>query len=255
MMIEHKFLNVPPSNQNILDLFAGEWSSKMPSWSGLVASPGHAELFNDARVHWAWDQLGPFNDMDIIELGPLEGAHSFMFENMGAKSVTAIESNTRSFLRCLCVKQIFNLKRVNFVLGNFLPYLENTKKVDFLFASGVLYHMTDPLILLKFMCACTDRLFIWTHYYDEDVVARREDILLFAVPEAIGGTQYRGAKRLYPEAALNWQGFSGGADSYSIWLERASLLNFLQANGFEVSINFDHKEHPNGPALALCARR
>src|SRR5581483_9340588 len=42
-----------PADQNVMDLFDGEWSSKLPEDLGLVTRPGFAKLFEDARVIWA----------------------------------------------------------------------------------------------------------------------------------------------------------------------------------------------------------
>lgn len=254
-LVEDKFLTLAPNAQNIIDLFQGEWSTKMPDDSGLISEPGHADLFNDHRVLWAEQELGPVKGKNIVELGPLEGAHSCMFERLGAQSVAAVESNTRSFLKCLCVKEVFKLKRVDFLLGDFLPYLDSLEKADLIFASGVLYHMVDPLRLLNLICSKTDKFFLWTHYFDAAVISKRADKDLFADLGKINGTDSLGSKRLYPEAALSWKGFSGGAHSYAIWLERNSLLDFIRERGFEIKLNFDHADHPNGPALAVCAAR
>ena len=254
-VIKDKFLTLSPNSQNVIDLFQGEWSSRMPDDSQLISKPGHADLFNDHRVLWAEQELGPIKGMNIVELGPLEGAHSCMFERLDAQSVTAIESNTRSFLKCLCVKEVFKLKRVDFLLGDFLPYLDSLDKADLIFASGVLYHMVDPLRLLNLICSKADKFFLWTHYFDATVISKRADRDLFADLGKINDTDSMGSKRLYPEAALSWKGFSGGAHSYAVWLERNSLLSFIKEKGFEIKINFDHADHPNGPALAICAAR
>jgi Protein of unknown function (DUF1698) len=255
MNIDYSFINSSPENQNIIDLFKGEWHSKMPEDSGAISEPGPSDLFNDPRVSWASNVLGPFQGMDILELGPLEGAHSYMMERLGANSVTAIEANTRAFLKCLCVKEALELKRVRFKLGNFLPYLETCQKVDLIFASGVLYHMAEPFKLLDLLSTKADRVFIWTHYYDALMMAERADNELFAPPEPFGGPNLRGSRRLYPEAATSWKGFGGGPDTYAVWLERESLVGFLTERGFQVEVSFDHPHHPAGPALALCASR
>jgi Protein of unknown function (DUF1698) len=252
--IENRFVHDAPSQQAVVDLFQGEWSSKMPPESGLLSLPGHAELFDDPRVTWACKELGPFEGMDIIELGPLEGAHSYMMDRLGARSVVAIEANTRAYLKCLCIKEVFGLKNVRFELGDFSKALYTVEHADLIFASGVLYHMTEPLDLLEQMCSKTNRLFLWTHYFDDAIIASRDDHELFA-PVQEAGNGYRLSKRLYPEAALNWTGFSGGVDTYAAWIERESLLRFITDHGFSVRVEFDHKDHPNGPALALCASR
>ena len=250
-----RFVIEAPSAQNIVNIFADEWSSRMPPNLDAVSTPGHADLFADGRITWADQVIGPFRGMDVLELGPLEGAHSTMLEQLGAASVTAIEGNSRAFLKCLCVKELMGLTRTRFKLGNFLPYLQDCQPYDAIICSGVLYHMTDPLRLLDLVTRKADRLLIWTHVYDKEVVADRDDRELFAPSEALAGTPYRGSRRLYPEAALTWKGFSGGADSHAIWMEKPSLLGFLEDRGYATFVEFDHPSHPNGPAVGVCAKK
>ena len=80
MDISTGFIQTTPSPQNVVDLFDGEWSTTMSADVGAVARPGHADLFRDGRITWANEVLGPMRDLDILELGPLEGAHSWMLE-------------------------------------------------------------------------------------------------------------------------------------------------------------------------------
>lgn len=257
--IANRFIMTAPSSQNIIDLFEGEWSSAMPLASGLVSRPGHAQLFNDDRIHWAADRLGPFVDRTVLELGPLEGAQSFMLQHYGAKEVIAVEANAGAFLRCLCVKEIFGLDRVRFLLGDFGQYLEaSERQFDAIIASGVLYHMTDPVALLQQIVAHTDKVMLWTHYYDELAILDRADRQLFisdrGVDQLLG--KYRGVRKLYAQEALDWKGFSGGTNTHTIWLEQASILEFFRDSGFErIEVKFDQKDHPNGPAFAVCAER
>ncbi len=248
-----------PHAQNVIDLFAGEWSSKMPVDSGLC-SGGTAELFDDARIAWTDRVLGPIRGQNVLELGPLEGGHSYMMHRLGARSVTAIESNPRAFLRLLCVKEVFGLDTVHPMLGSFVPFLQQLggRRFDLVIASGVLYHMTEPLQLLGLLCGATDRLLLWTHYYDADAIRCRDDAGLFEAPRMLccDGFECTGSRRAYPGAALAWSGFSGGANPYAIWLSRDGILDFLRSRGFaHIEIGFDHPSHPNGPAFALAARR
>src|SRR5205085_12295967 len=61
------------------------------------------------------------------------------------------------------------LKRSEFLLGDFALYLQSCReRFDMVFASGVLYHMEDPLALIRDIARVTDRCFIWTHYFDEN---------------------------------------------------------------------------------------
>jgi hypothetical protein len=255
---EAEFVTAAPSNQAVADLFAGEWSSAFPPEMGIATAPGHARLFEDARIRWMESTLGPVQGMDVLEIGPLEAAHSYMLQELGAASVLAIESNRRAFLKCLCVKEIMNLDRVRFLLGDAVAWLEQEARTyDLLVASGILYHMAEPLRFLDAVTARSDRVFLWTHHYDETVISRREDSRQFAPAGRLRpDADWQGSKRLYPGDATAWKGFSGGRHPFAIWLTRDTILGYLEARGFTIlGVEFDHRDHPNGPALALAARR
>lgn len=248
-----------PTRQNIVDLFEGEWSSQLPPGSGLVSS-GKAELFDDARVRWAEEKLGPIENMDVLELGPLEGGHSYLLHWFGARSITSIEANSRAFLRLLCVKELLEITTLHPMLGDFLAWLreEQHKRFDLVFASGVLYHMPDPLELLDLVCGVSDRLFLWSHYYDDKLIAAGSDAVLFGPPEIQTRNDFSclGARRDYPQAALAWRGFSGGPKPFATWLTQDGILGFLRHRGMtKIEVAFDHPDHPNGPAFAIAARR
>jgi SAM-dependent methyltransferase len=244
-----------PSNQNIIDLFKDEWSSKIPIHINAVSTPGHADLFTDPRIIWAWEKLGPFKDKAILELGPLEGAHTYILESLGAKKVTSVEANTNAFLKCLCIKEIFNLKNSEFKLGNFIPYLKKCDQYDLIVASGVLYHMADPLEFLNLITSKSNKIFIWTHYYNKDIINQRSDKNLFAEPTDLNKIGLIASKRAYPIEALSWAGFSGGKDSYAYWIVKDSLLKYFEDRGYSISTSFDQVDHPNGPAIAICATK
>lgn len=248
-----------PSNQNILDIFSGEWASKMPDEAHLVTEPGFAGLFEDSRIIWLSEIFGSFEGKQVLELGPLEGGHSYMLHKRGAANIDAVESNTRAFLKCLCIKEIFGLQNVNFMLGDFNAFLEETnKKYEFVVASGVLYHMSDPIKLLRLIAKVTDKVMIWTHYYDESVISSNKilakkfsDLHKFSSE----GIPIEWAEQSYREA-LDWQGFCGGSQPTSKWLTRQSILNLLASLGFsELSIKFEKSDHPNGPCFAICAAK
>ena len=253
------YVNKEPKNQNILNIFADEWSSAMPDDSGLVTKPGKSRLFDDDRIKWIEEILGGFHSIDILELGPLEGGHSYMLQRMGAKKITSIEANTRAFLKCLCIKEIFDLNRVEYKLGDFVSFLKETDVTfDLVIACGVLYHMMNPIELLELISQVTDKVFIWTHYYDREIITGNKMLSFkFGPLESFEyrGDMYLAAKQSY-EKALDWSGFCGGAQPTSKWLCRDSIINCLQKLGFsKITIGFDDPSHPNGPAFAIYAKR
>src|SRR3954464_14009309 len=93
-----------PSVQAAVDIFKGEWSSKFPAEAGPVTA-GQWALFEDARLAWALERLGGVAGKTALELGPLEGGHSYMLQRSGAASVVAVEGNPRAYLKCLLVKE------------------------------------------------------------------------------------------------------------------------------------------------------
>jgi hypothetical protein len=245
-----------PSAQLAIDIFEGEWSSLLPQ--GYGDTGGRAELFEDPRIAWAIERVGGVEGRRILELGPLEGGHTTMLERAGA-AVTAVEANARSYLKCLVTKEIMGLTRSTFLRGDFVAYLERDRPTyDMVVASGVLYHMVDPLRLLDLIAGCSDTILLWTHYFDADVIAGTTSARNFTsepVEVERGGRAYTLHRRDYLEA-LTWGGFSGSGGTWSHWLSRDDLLAYVEALGYtEVDIAFEQVDHPNGPALALVARR
>jgi hypothetical protein len=116
------YISSAPSPQNALNIFEGEWSSALPEpFSYLKA--GTSQLFNDKRIDWLADEIGGVANKSILELGPLEGGHTYMLEKLNASSIVAIESNTHAFLKSLIVKELFELKRARFLCGDFIAFL------------------------------------------------------------------------------------------------------------------------------------
>jgi hypothetical protein len=178
---------------------------------------------------------------------------------MGAKKIFAIEANSRAFLKCLCIKEIFDLNKVIFRYGDFRSFFEeNDEQYDVLIASGVLYHMSDPLHLIKQISRVSDQIFIWTHYYDEIVINSRPDLRnKFRKLEdvEVDGIHCQWIEQSYG-SALDWSGFCGGSGPTSKWLTRQSIISFLTSSGYnQIDISFESPDHPNGPSFALCAQR
>ena len=258
MNILDEYIKDSPRDQNALDIFEGGWSSELPRpWKNLRA--GTIPLFEDPRIDWAAEQLGGFKGQRVVELGPLEAGHTYMLESMGAESILAIEANKRAYLKCLIVKEVLNLKRSRFLLGDFISFLrENNTSFDVCLASGVLYHMHRPAELIHLISRASNKVILWTHYYDKTIIENNPTL----AHKFSGSTRpnYNGFnhvlhKYVYKEA-LGWGGFCGGSDPYSYWMSRDGILACLDFFGFkDLRIGFDHPNHPNGPSFCVIGLR
>ena len=100
-----------------------------------------AARLRDPRVAWAITALGGVEGRQVLEVGPLEGGHTWMLEQAGAARVIAVEANARALLRCLIVKELVGLPRTTFLLGDALAYLDaSPPPFDAALAAGVLSH-------------------------------------------------------------------------------------------------------------------
>ena len=135
---------------------------------------------------------------------------------------------------------------------------KSTRTFDVIFASGVLYHMTDPAKLLFDMSRRSNQLFVWTHYVDAVNIDMKPAVKAHFGPAQVlewDGCRYEQYTYSY-QHALDWNGFCGGSAPAAAWLTRDSILNLLQHCGFgKVTIGFDHPDHPHGPAFGLVAHR
>ncbi|WP_158817009.1 bifunctional 2-polyprenyl-6-hydroxyphenol methylase/3-demethylubiquinol 3-O-methyltransferase UbiG [Methylocapsa sp. S129] len=245
-----------PSAQNAVDAIDG-WVGRFPPEYALKA--GDAALFDDPRVRFALDRFGPVAGRDVLEIGPLEAAHTRTLAEAGA-IVDAIEANKKAYLRCLVAKEIMRFS-ANFYLGDAVKWLEETpKRYDLIFACGVLYHMPDPLRLLEAIGARTDAVCLWTHFVDVDSLpigdARRKDWNATLETQRFRGADIRLYRRSYVRANEHAT-FCGGIFDEHRWMDRNGLLKALAALGMtEIVVDGEnHTDSPHGPFLSVFARR
>ncbi len=252
-----EYVKAAPSPQQALDIFRGEWSSALPgSLSGCKA--GIVPLFDDDRVTWFIKEIGGVGGKTVMELGPLEGGHTWMLEKAGASQITAIEANTRAFLKCLLVKELLVLRNSRFLCGDFMEYLrQDGPRFDVCLAAGVLYHVQNPVELLALLARrCTGHLLLWTHYYNKALVAFNPELASrFTAAQPVEYAGFSGTLHCQEyRTDLKRPGFCGGSKMTSQWLSREDILNGLAHFGFRnLRIGFDEPRHPHGPALAVVA--
>jgi hypothetical protein len=253
-----QYIRTMPSPQNALDLFKGEWWSSFPA-GGAPLQAGATPLFDDGRIRFAVDNFGGVKDLSILELGPLEGGHTYMLEKAGAREIVAVEANARAFLKCLIAKEVLGLEASHFVLGDFEEYLRNPpKRFDAAIACGVIYHLRNPVELILNLAKVTDRVYVWTQYYIAERLAAIPHMKhRFRHSEAaeVGGFRHTLHRYEYGDF-LDTTRFAGGSDDYSSWLSKDDLLGAFRHAGFTgITVGEDDLQHANGPCISFVARK
>jgi hypothetical protein len=252
-----QYVDSAPSAQNAVDAIPG-WTCALPPEACATAGP--LPLYADDRIAWLLGQYGNLEGCSVLELGPLEGSHTYMIERAGAARIDAVEANKLAYLRCLVFKELVHLQRARFHLGNFVAWLEEPKlRYDLIVASGVLYHLRDPLEFLERAAAVTDALFLWTHYMSDEAMPL-SDIRRGAFRNSVERRAFRGLEvRLFPRSyhrAEESASFCGGLFDDHRWVERDDLLAVLNALGFDsLQVAHEQVDHPNGPSFSVFARR
>lgn len=238
-----------PSDMHSLTIFNNSWITSVP---GAESITGNIPLCQDSRIQWLIDNK-TLQGMNVLELGPLEGGHTYMLEKIGGAIVTAIEANPQSFLKTLILKNYFKLK-AKILYGDFIKYLSEQiyKSFDLCVAVGVLYHMADPLSFLTNISKNFKRIFIWTHYFDTKRMKFNESFDREPYIIVNEGKEIIMHKHNYSRKDNR---FLGGIDKYSFWLERESLLSYLKYSGFTNITLVSENTHPTYPDVCLYAEK
>jgi Protein of unknown function (DUF1698) len=250
-------VSAAPSPQQAIDAVPDSWASRFPPPLSHLRA-GEATLFEDPRISWAFERLGGMQGKTVLDLGPLEGAHSYMAERAGASRVVGVEANRMAFLKCLVTKELLELRSCSFLCGEVIQYLSDAQEpVDVCIACGILYHMTEPVRLIDLISRSASQMIIWTHIYDEAALSNPNlaGKLSGAQEVDYNGFHHQVHRHSYGiDSRLG--GFFGGTQPYSSWLPRAELMRALAHFGWKnIEVAFEELSHPNGPSLALVAER
>jgi hypothetical protein len=158
------------------------------------------------------------------------------------------------------VGEPFGWRDIRLLPWRFHVWLENPpSRYDFIVASGVLYHMQDPIRLLELVSRNADAFYLWTHYYDKKAmptddlrhtpfVGEPEIQMINGIPVHLYTRSYHGA----------WQSksFCGGIHDLHRWIEKDDIISVIQSFGFnDIRVAHDEPAHQNGPSFSIFARR
>jgi hypothetical protein len=247
-----RFETRSPSSQTALDIFSGRWTSDCSHIAPGTISGETPHFRDDRRCGEAAELFDGLDGKRILELGPMEGAHTWKMEQLGADEIIAVEANTEAYLKCLVVKEISGMKRAHFLLGDFSEYLAGDHpRFDLIFCSGVLYHMRDPARLISLMAAATDRVFVWTHYFRPEL---KHSLALQKQKVIYDGMHLDYYVGKYPNP--QHERFLGGNQDEFAWLEQGQLFDLFRHFGLvNIRVLGDELDHPNGACITFGAWR
>jgi len=201
-----------------------------------VASGGDYQVTNDRRVQQFLERFP--NVRTILELGSLEGGHTFMLaRHQGVERVLAIEGRLANIDKAKFIGSLLGISNVQFKHANLeQSQLQSFGYFDAIFCCGLLYHLTEPWKLLSQAPLVAPSLFVWTVYANEDEATIEIEGL-------------RG--REYTEGGLNEP--LSGLSPKSTWLTLPSLLELLKRSGYGDIEILEKSQNPNGPAVSLAA--
>lgn len=260
--LENPFVTAPPSPQNAIDLFPGEWASKFPD-DGPAVATGTVTLFEDERLPWADSALRSlggtgFGRQSVIELGPLEGGHTYMLEKkLDAREVIAVEANARAYLKCLIAKELLALKRSQFLLGDAIPYLRDTERTfDVGVACAFFYHLLNPVEAMALLAAKCREIFVWSVVFDPSLFEKHPAMRpTFGPPES---HEVRGFRHtLHPHSygeSFDITKFLGGTQASCRWMVADDVVGALRHFGFSKLVT-EQEDHLFGKAVRVAAIR
>ncbi len=251
--IEDRLILKNPTPQTALDIFKGTWLSSFPGEYSQYKA-GHIPLFDDSRIPESTKFLGPIEGKKFLDLGPLEGGQAYVLEKMGAQSVVSIEANSILYLKCLVAKEILGMQRVRFLCGDVVEFLKTTSEhFDICIASGILYHMTNPVELLWLLSQKIDKLLIWTHYFCE-VDASRNKISSF---KKISKFEFQDVSYNYhrQEYGVDFETnvYCGGTAQHSNWMNKEGILTALREFNYTQVNVLQDGDSVNGPFMLITA--
>lgn len=198
------------------------------------------------------DRLGGFENKQILELGPYEGYHTCYLHQNGAGQTVSVEGNPRNFLKCLIVKNHYGLDNTQFLLGDATKYLIRTKRTfDFILASGILYHLANPIAALRQMTDRSDAIGICTTIYDAKnlvfkMTGRTREFHLDGEPPIVLHER--------PNPTGKTQDAKFGLESSAWLLSREDLLRYLKYRDFRVEL-YGTSFQPGSHRLQLYAEK
>lgn len=229
-----RFCELYPTDANAYALRAGTWKF---DYERLDRAGIEKNILSDGRPMYCAETFPGFSDFDILELGCSDGYNTAGLEMVGAKHVTAIDANADGFLKACLLKNALSLKS-KFLLGDFLQYIQTPGlRYDLVYASGILYHLLDPVDFILRCGKVSDNLFLWTFYHNAETIASHayeRQRFVDSEKRYFKRETFIYHKRIYDPEFVAAAKYQGGIESAAYWLSLDDLMRALSLAGFRI---------------------
>lgn len=203
---------------------------------GIETAPSGVDALDDVRLDLVVEACGgSMEGRSIVDLGCLEGGFTLAFAALGAGHAVGIEARDVSVQRCELARDLLGLSNAEFVLGVIEEELSARPPFDVVFATGILYHVSDPAaVLVSMREACSEVALIDTHVAHPTEPSHRCSEI---VTHSSGGHEYRG--RMFPEYAADGSDgdiedllWAAWGDTDAFWPLEDDLVAMIRDAGF-----------------------
>ena len=210
----------------------GPWLSTFPKHG--ITTGGTYDPVGDPRVTRFFEVFP--NVQRILELGSFEGGHTLaLAEHPGVSRVVGLESRDANLKKSALLRRLVPMPNAAFSQCNLETVsLQSYGQFDAIFCCGLLYHLPDPIKLLKQFAGAAPNIYIGTHY---------------AIEVDIEVNGVRGS--VYKEHGL--KDTLSGMSMTSLWLTLDCLLSTLTECGYEI-LSSDPVPHGHGPFVNIFAK-
>jgi len=186
------------------------------------------------------------NGFRVLDIGCLEGLHSMLLEANGANEIIGVEGRAENFLRCLVIKNLFDLDKCTFLHGDISDILPIfSKPFDLVVALGILYHLENPVKIIFRSGQLASRILGWTHYATETCPKKGNfDTITYC------GKTYKGKYTI--EHVMNRL---SGLSNKVFWLSEDDLLKAVEDAGFKKITVINKEKHAHGPAITFLGEK